>query len=323
MIIKSSKIIIAYIHDICAVFFAWLLAYILRFNLNIPEYYFSQIWQVLPYIIIPQSIFFIYIGLYKGLWRFASLPDLKRIVIASLFAFLLILAISIYINIPRSIILLFPILLVLSLGANRFIYRFYKEGNFFKNKLGEPILVIGAGKEGKTVSKELLLNRKFNIIGFLDNDISLHGRYINNIKILGGINLLKEHVDRFLIKEIILTIPLTRNDERRDVLLRATKLNLRVLITPSVDELVSGRLTISRLRNVDVVDILGRDLINLSESKIKQDIHNSTILLTGAGGSIGSELCRQIIQFKPKTIVCLDISEFALYKLEESLSKKK
>ena len=323
MIIKSSKIIIAYIHDICAVFFAWLLAYILRFNLNIPEYYFSQIWQVLPYIIIPQSIFFIYIGLYKGLWRFASLPDLKRIVIASLFAFLLILAISIYINIPRSIILLFPILLVLSLGANRFIYRFYKEGNFFKNKLGEPILVIGAGKEGKTVSKELLLNRKFNIIGFLDNDISLHGRYINNIKILGGINLLKEHVDRFLIKEIILTIPLTRNDERRDVLLRATKLNLRVLITPSVDELVSGRLTISRLRNVDVVDILGRDLINLSESKIKQDIHNSTILLTGAGGSIGSELCRQIIQFKPKTIVCLDISEFALYKIEESLSKYK
>lgn len=323
MIIKSPKIIIAYIHDIFAVFFAWVMAYVFRFNLDIPEFYLSQVWQVLPYIIIPQSIFFIYVGLYRGLWRFASLPDLKRIVIASFFAFLLILAISFFINIPRSIILLFPILLVFSLGTNRFIYRFYREGNFFKNKQGKPILIIGAGKAGKAVSKELLLNRKFNIIGFLDNDMSLHGRFINDIKILGGTNLLKELVNRFLIKEIILTVPLSSMDARKDALLQATSLNLKVLITPSVDELVSGKLTISRLRSVDVVDILGRELVNLSDSKIKQDLNNSTVLLTGAGGSIGSELCRQIVQFKPKTIVCLDISEFALYKLEESLSKNK
>ena len=323
MIIKSPKIIIAYIHDIFAVFFAWFMAYILRFNLNIPDFYLSQVWQVLPYIIIPQSIFFMYVGLYKGLWRFASLPDLKRIIIASLFAFLLILAISFFINIPRSIILLFPILLVFSLGINRFLYRFYREGIFFRNKKGKPILIIGAGPAGKAFSKELLLNKKFNIIGFLDNDISLHDRYINDIKILGGINLLKEYVDRFLIKEIILTVPLSSRDDRKDALLHASNLNLKVLITPSVDELVSGKLTISRLRSIDVIDILGREIINLSKSKIKQDIDNRTILLTGAGGSIGSELCRQIIQFKPKTIVCLDISEFALYKLEESLSKNK
>ena len=320
MIIKSPKIIIAYIHDIFAVFFAWVMAYVFRFNLDIPDFYLSQVWQVLPYIIISQSIFFIYVGLYRGLWRFASLPDLKRIVIASFFAFLLILAISCFINIPRSIILLFPILLVFSLGTNRFIYRFYREGNFFKSKQGKPILIIGAGPAGKAVSKELLLNRKFNIIGFLENDISLHGRYINDIKILGGINLLKEYVDRFLIKEIILTLPLSSRDARKNLLLQASNLNLKV-ITPSVDELVSGKLTISRLRSVDVEDILGRELINLSESKIKQDINNGTILITGAGGSIGSELCRQILQFKPKTIVCLDISEFALYKLEESFNK--
>ncbi len=320
--IKTPKIVIAYIHDIFAVLLSWIMAYILRFNFNVPEYYFTQLWQVFPYLIIPQSIFFIYIGLYKGLWRFASLADLKRIIFGALFSFFLLLIISQFFFIPKSIILLFPILLVLTLGTNRFLYRFYKEGNFLKNKLANPILIIGAGKPGKSLAQDLSLNREFNIVGFLDNDVSLHGREINDIKILGGIDLLRGIVKKLKIKQIIITLPLADNENRKRTLILASELNLKVLVAPSVEELVSGQLTFSRLRSVDVIDILGRDIVNLSSTKLIEEISNKTILITGAGGSIGSALCHQIIAFKPKVIICFDLSEIVLYQLKESLQKE-
>jgi len=320
--LKTPKIVIAYIHDIFAVLLSWIMAYILRFNFNVPEYYFTQLWQVFPYLIIPQSIFFIYIGLYKGLWRFASLADLKRIIFGALFSFFLLLIISQFFFIPKSIILLFPILLVLTLGTNRFLYRFYKEGNFLKNKLATPILIIGAGKLGKSLAQDLSLNREFNIVGFLDNDVSLHGREINDIKILGGIDLLQGIVKKLKIKQIIITLPLADNENRKRALILASELNLKVLVAPSVEELVSGQLTFSRLRSVDVIDILGRDIVNLSSTKLIEEISNKTILITGAGGSIGSALCHQIIAFKPKVIICFDLSEIVLYQLKESLQKE-
>ena len=224
-------------------------------------------------------------------------------------------------NIPRSILFLFPILLIFFLGTNRFLYRFYKEGNFLKRKSGEPVLIIGAGSSGKALSKELSLNKNYNIIGFIDDDFTLHGREINDIKILGGFDKLESTIKHYLISQVILTIPISKSLDRKKALDISADLNLKVLVAPSVDEVVSGKLTFSRLRNVDVIDILGRDLINLSTKQLKTDINKQTIFLTGAGGSIGSELCRQIIKFNPSTIICMDISEFSLYKLEQSFSK--
>ena len=320
--IKKYKIIVAYIHDLIAVFLAFIFSYLLRFNFDIPYEYSKQIWYVLPYLIIPQSITFIYIGLYRGLWRFASLPDLKRIVLGAFIAFIFLILINFFLsNIPRSILFLFPILLIFFLGTNRFLYRFYKEGNFLKRKSGEPVLIIGAGSSGKALSKELSLNKNYNIIGFIDDDFTLHGREINDIKILGGFDKLESTIKHYLISQVILTIPISKSLDRKKALDISADLNLKVLVAPSVDEVVSGKLTFSRLRNVDVIDILGRDLINLSTKQLKTDINKQTIFLTGAGGSIGSELCRQIIKFNPSTIICMDISEFSLYKLEQSFSK--
>ena len=320
--IKKYKIIIAYIHDLIAVFLAFIFSYLLRFNFDIPYEFSKQIWYILPYLIIPQSIIFIYIGLYRGLWRFASLPDLKRIVLGAFFSFIFLILINYFLsNIPRSILFLFPILLIFFLGTNRFLYRFYKEGNFLKRKNGEPVLIIGAGSSGKALSKELSLNKNYNIIGFIDDDFTLHGREINDIKILGGFDKLESTIKHYLINQVILTIPISKSLDRKKALDISADLNLKVLVAPSVDEVVSGKLTFSRLRNVDVIDILGRDLINLSTKQLKTDINKQTIFLTGAGGSIGSELCRQIIKFNPSTIICMDISEFSLYKLEQSFSK--
>ena len=322
-LINTPKLFIAYTYDILAVFLALIGSYFIRFNFDIPLENRNQIVEILPFIVIPQSIFFLYIGIYRGLWRFASLPDLKRIFISALFALFLIIICNYLFQVPRSIIILFPILLIFTLGSGRFVYRFCKEGNFLKHKYGEPILIIGAGPSGKALSKELALNNKFNIIGFLDNDLSLKGRKINDIKILDSINSLKKIVNQYGIKKIILTIPLSKRKDRKETLQLASNFNLEVLIAPSVDELVSGEFNVSRLRNIDVIDILERQFINLSTKQLEEDINAKKILLTGAGGSIGSELCRQIINFMPDTIICLDLSEIALYQLEKSLSKIK
>jgi len=324
--IKNHKLLIAYLHDISVVFLAWILSYLLRFNFDIPEIHFNQMWKISPFVIAPLSIFFIYIGLYRGLWRFASLHDLRRITVGAIFSFFLLMVISFFISkqlvIPRSILIIFPILLVFLLGINRFLYRFYKEGFLLSRKKGEPILIIGAGPLGIALSKELITNKEFNVIGFLDDDSSLHNREINHIKILGNIDYLQEAVGLHGVKQLIVAIPPTNKLERKKSLILAAKLKIKTLVAPSVAELVSGKLTFSHLRNIEVADLLGREIVDLNTKLIREELKEKKILLTGAGGSIGSELCRQIINFKPDTLICFDISELALYQLEESLKVK-
>ena len=324
--IKNHKLLIAYLHDISVVFLAWILSYLLRFNFDIPEIHFNQMWKISPFVIAPLSIFFIYIGLYRGLWRFASLHDLRRITVGAIFSFFLLMVISFSISkqlvIPRSILIIFPILLIFLLGINRFLYRFYKEGFLLSRKKGEPILIIGAGPLGIALSKELITNKEFNVIGFLDDDSSLHNREINHIKILGNIDYLQEAVGLHGVKQLIVAIPPTNKLERKKSLILAAKLKIKTLVAPSVAELVSGKLTFSHLRNIEVADLLGREIVDLNTKLIREELKGKKILLTGAGGSIGSELCRQIINFKPDMLICFDISELALYQLEESLKVK-
>ena len=324
--IKNHKLLIAYLHDISVVFLAWVFSYLLRFNFSIPEIHSDQMWQILPFVIIPLSIFFLYIGLYRGLWRFASLHDLRRIIVGAIFSFVLLVLISFAISkqmiIPRSILIIFPVLLVFLLGINRFLYRFYKEGFLMSRKKGESILILGAGTLGIALSKELIINKEFNVVGFLDDDSSLHNREINHIKILGNIDYLPEAVSLHGVKQLIVAIPSANKLERKKSLILAAKLKIKTLVAPSVSELVSGKLTFSHLRNVEVADLLGREIIDLNTKLIKNELKGKKILLTGAGGSIGSELCRQVINFKPEMLICFDISELALYQLEESLKIK-
>ena len=324
--IKNNKLLIAYLHDICMVFLAWGFSYLLRFNFVIPEIHSNQMWKIFPLVIIPLSIFFLYIGLYRGLWRFASLHDLRRIIVGAIFSFFLLVLISFAIRsqmiIPRSILIIFPLLLVFLLGINRFLYRFYKEGFLMSRKKGQPILILGAGTLGIALSKELITNKDFNVVGFLDDDSSLHNREINHIKILGNIDYLPDAVSLHRVEQIIVAVPSTNKLERKKSLILAAKLKIKTLVAPSVAELVSGKLTFSHLRNIEVADLLGREIIDLNTKLIREELKGMKILLTGAGGSIGSELCRQIINFKPETLICFDISELALYQLEESLKIK-
>jgi FlaA1/EpsC-like NDP-sugar epimerase len=321
--VKYTKLILAFSHDFLAIFFSWFVAYSLRFNFLIPAEHVQILLSALPYVLIISVFSFYFFGLYRGVWRFASITDLKRIISSVLLAsFILITFLFMYKEIgiiPRSIFVMHPILLILMMGGSRFIYRAIKEHQLYglKASIGEPVIIIGSGQNAILLVKELNLSNDWRVIGILNDDKTMHGRELAGTKVLGSINQLSKIIDRFNIRKTIIASSELTHNKRREIIETASNLNVEVLTIPLMGDLVSGRLNISQIRPVEVEDLLGRDKVDLDNSGLKKLIKNKTVLISGAGGSIGSELCRQIIKFNPKTVICLDISEIALYNIEQ------
>jgi FlaA1/EpsC-like NDP-sugar epimerase len=320
---KKIKIFLAFLHDFLAIIFSWVLAYALRFNFQIPDEHLQVLLKALPPIVLISTLCFHFIGLYRGIWRFASITDLKRIIASSFLAisfsmafFLLYKRIGI---VPRSVLVIYPLLLILIMGGGRFIYRAIKEHQLYglKSSIGEPVIIIGSGQNAIQLAKELNLSNDWRVIGILNDDKTIHGRELAGTRILGSINQLSKIKDRFNIRKAIIASSELTHNKRREIMETASNLNVDVFTIPPMGDLVSGRLNISQIRPVEVEDLLGRDKVDLDDSGLKTLIKNKTILISGAGGSIGSELCRQIIKFNPKTLICLDISEIALYNIEQ------
>ena len=320
---KKIKITLAFLHDFLAVIFSWFLAYALRFNFSIPDDNLQVLYSALPTILLISSFCFYFIGLYRGIWRFVSITDLKRIIVSSLLAtFISIVFFFMFkeiVTIPRSILVIHPLLLIIMMGGSRFIYRTIKEYQLYGLKacLGEPVIIIGSGQNAILIANELNLTSDFRVIGILNDDEDMHGRDLAGTTILGSINQLSKFKERFNIRKIIIASAELTHDERREIIEMAADLNIEILTIPLMGDLVSRRLNISKMRPVEIEDLLGRDKVELDNSGLKKLIKNKTVLISGAGGSIGSELCRQIIKFNPKTLICLDTSEIALYKIEQ------
>ena len=320
---KKIKIFLAFLHDFLAVIFSWFVAYYLRFNFVIPDEHLQVLYRALPPVLLISSFCFYFIGLYRGVWRFASITDLKRIIASTLLATFISIAFFFMYKgigiIPRSVLVIHPLLLILMMGGSRFIYRAIKEHQLYglKASKGEPVIIIGSGQNAILLAKELNLSNDWRVIGILNDDKTMHGRELAGTRILGSINQLSKIKDRFNICKVIIASSELTHNQRREIIETTSNLNVEVLTIPLMGDLVSGRLNISQLRPVEVEDLLGRDKVDLDNSGLKKLIKNKTVLISGAGGSIGSELCRQIIKFNPKTLICLDISEIALYNIEQ------
>ncbi len=318
----------AILHDITAIILAWYFAFLLRFNLDLSGENFGIIKETLWFALIIQFPAFLICGLYKGTWRFASVLDLKRILLAVISAAVVLAAMLFMISgsyrIPRSVLILDPILLMLIMGGSRFFYRSLKEYQLYGAylKKGEPVVIIGAGDAAISLVKDLRQSSEWRVVGFLDDDETMHGRELVGIKVLGNISSLPEMVERFGARKVIIAMPSAHHQQRRKVMDFTSKKGLEVFTVPAIEDLINGRLNISQIRPVDVEDLLGRDTINLDNSGLKNLISGQSVLVTGAGGSIGSELCRQIVKYNPSHLICLDISEYALYQLEQELHMK-
>ena len=322
------RILFAISHDVAVAIIAWVSAYSLRFNFDIPPEFIQSIWQNAIWALSLQFFFFINFGLYRGVWRFASLPDLKRILKAVSVAALAIVAVFLFFKpfgvIPRSVLVLNPILLMMLMGGSRFAYRAWKEHSLFGYTLkkGTPVIILGTGDEAIALVKDLERSAQWCVVGLLGNDNSMVGREIFGVKVLGEIKYLTEINHRFDIKHVIVAMPLLRHQERRQAIDLANKLGFEVLTVPAIEDLLGGKVSISQIRKVDVEDLLGRDAVKLDTSGLKHLIDGRTVFVSGAGGSIGSELCRQILKYKPETLICFDVSEYSLYKLEQEFSQQ-
>ncbi len=321
----SLRSALALFHDITVAIFAWYGAFLLRFNFDIPLEQTTLIKKTILLVILLEGITSISFGLYRGTWRFASLTDLKRILtssfVSSAILVLMLFIINIEPNVPRSILILNPILLILMMSGSRIIYRVFKEYQIYgvNFKQGKPVLIVGAGATAISLIRDLSQSAEWQVIGILDDDKTMHGRELLGLKVFGSIDMLPQVHEQFKFSHAIIALPSASVEEKRLILNLANKLNIEILTIPAINDLMNGRLKVSQIRRVDVEDLLGREAVELDNSGLVNLIHDKNIMITGAAGSIGSELSRQILKFKPKLLICFDLSEYALYQLEQSL----
>ena len=316
---------LAFGHDIIAAALAWIGLFWVRFNLELHEPQLTDMLQTLAWVLPLQAGIFLAFGLYRGLWRFASLPDLQRIVIAVGLGAVAVPVVLVMLQmtsvVPRSVLILYPPVLILLMAGSRFTYRVWKEHRLYSPlaALGEPVLILGAGEAGARLAKELTHSRKWRIVGLLDDNAAKQGRLLRNISVLGPIAELPLWTKRFGVRTVILALPSAAHGVRRRVAELCAAAGVEALTVPSYDDLISGRSQLTTIRHVELDDLLGRDPVVLDSAGLGEWLGGRVVMVTGAGGSIGAELCRQIARFRPARLVLLDQSEFGLYQIQQSL----
>ena len=308
--------------DLSAAAMAWLLAYWLRFNLDIPQVYLRGMFDGLLWVLPAHGAVFVAFGAYRGMWRYVGVKDLQRIVLTVGLAAALVGACVFMFqlrDVPRSVLILQPMLLIMAMGGTRFLYRAWRERRLYGGVRfeGEPVLVLGAGDAAMALLRELKHSREWRVVGLLDDDGSKRGRDIDGIPVLGSLDSVAAHAGRLGVTHAIIAMPSSSAGQRRRAAELAGAAGLAVLTVPAMADVLSGKLSVSQVRKVELEDLLGRDRIELDEAGLKDQLSGKSVLVTGAGGSIGAELCRQIARFNPRQLVFLEQSEFALYSIEQ------
>ena len=315
---------IVFAHDALAAGLAWVAAFWLRFNFDVPAEYQELMLESLPWVLGIHAAVFWVLGLYRGLWRYASLPDLQTIAMAIGIAALAVPAafavVWMGVFIPRTVYVLTPVLLGLVMGGNRLAYRAWREGRLLPiltNPQSTPVLVLGAGMAASGLLKDMATSERWRVVGMLDDDAKKHGASVGGVKIYGGIDRVGETAKRLGVSQAVIAMPSATHQQRQRALDLCAEADLQVMTVPALTDIVSGRVSVSALRAVELDDLLGRDPVELDDAALHSFLDGKTVLVTGAGGSIGSELCRQIARYAPARLVLFDVSEFALYSIEQ------
>ena len=315
----------ALLHDLTAAALAWICAYLLRFNFELPANFLSEAWRTLVWVVPLQGVVSWRFGLYRGIWRYASVNDLRRIFWAVAFAAALIPLVfwmlRLDVVVPRSVLVIYPLLLLLLMGGSRLIYRLWKEHALLAdiNLHGEPVLILGAEDAAVNLAKDLARSSSWRVVGFLDDDEAKRGTMLNGVQVLGPLPELARYSRKLGIGQVIIAMPTASHKQRKRAVELCELAGVKVLTVPSFDDLLSGRVTLTHLRAVELDDLLGRDLVRLDDAGLHELLTGKSVMVTGAGGSIGSELCRQIARFKPSKLILYELGEFALYLIEQEL----
>jgi FlaA1/EpsC-like NDP-sugar epimerase len=267
-------------------------------------------------------------GLYQGVWRFSSTHDLMRVIKASLTGSVLSVVACFFLNrmegVPRSMFLIQFLVLVVGLGGGRFFYRFLKDRKVMSNAFNQEgddikrVIIIGAGQAGEKLVRDIYLTPglKLRVVGFIDDDRYKKNAVIHNVKVLGNSAMIPKLIKDLVVDKIFIAIPSASGEEVKRIVKLCETTTAELKILPRMDQLLSSQVGISLLRNIKIEDLLGREQVQLDMAHLSSMIENKVVLVTGAGGSIGSELCVQIAKFSPQLIVMADSCELFMYELE-------
>lgn len=313
------------LHDLSMVWLAWIVTYAIRYSL-LPERQ-PVIWFGVEVVLVlsVQALVFWWTGLYRGLWRFASLPDLWNIVRGGIAGALLI-AITLFLynrlaTVPRAVLVIYPAVLVVFLGAPRLAYRFWKDSrlDLFQQSASERVLVLGAGRAGEALVRDLKRENRYRAVGFVDDNPSLRGAKLHGVPVLGTLERLPEIAAEVAARMLLIAMPSATNAQMRRIVELCESTGLPFRTVPRLDDVVSGRSQFNELKEVAIEDLLGRDPVTLDWTAIRAGLTGKRVLVTGGGGSIGSELCRQVARLGASSLTILELSEFNLYRIEQEL----
>ncbi len=333
--------------DILLIFSSFIISFFLRGQIQLigNEDLFSQyssyiMWYALL-VVISKIIMFWIFGLYRRVWKYASLKDMTAIIEALLLSSAILFGIfyllSYPINIsglnisftlqyfPRSVFIIDFLLSFILITVSRFSVRFFNELKFGNPKTRRKrVLIVGAGDAGEMMVREMMRQKdsEYHPAGFLDDDLSKIKKRIHGIKVLGPISAMEDSIKKLNIDEVLIAMPTASGKLRKEVALRAKEAGVSAKTLPSLYDVIDGRAHLYQVREIEVEDILGREPVKIKADEAISEFKDKTVLVTGAGGSIGSEICRQLLRFNPSKIIMVDHSENNLFYIENELNNK-
>jgi FlaA1/EpsC-like NDP-sugar epimerase len=324
--------------DLAIFIVAFIGAYQLRFDFSLTPLYRNQILVLLPFLIPGKMLIFFFFGMYRGMWRYTSLNDLWRLVQASLLAMLFYIAATLYIQhfhgVPRSVFFLDAMLTFLLCGGLRMgirityaasqserILPFALASGNNRHPSEKTVIIIGAGGAGEKMLREIFDNTHLNyhVVGFLDDDPNKWGRSLHGLKVFGGVEKLPKMIKHKKIDEVLIATPCATGTQIRRIIEICKNCEARYRTLPEIGAIINGKVSIKTLRDVKYEDLLRRPPVPLDKSAVNRYLAGKRVLVTGAGGSIGSELCRQIIRFNPAELILVDAGEANLFNIQMEL----
>ena len=322
------------IYDIISIIMASYVAVLMRYEFNIdeiPGYFLNPVTTFLPINIIITIVIFYLFKLYDSLWAYAGERELQNLVMACVISGV-INAIGLQFfkshtqPVPQSYYFLYTFLLITAIFISRFSYRFFrsKKNQAVNKNNSKAVMIIGAGEAANIIIKDIITSNysTMSIKCIIDDDVNKWGKYIQGIRVVGGRDKIVECADLYDIDEIIVAMPSVSRQELKKILDICKNTNCKLRSLPGMYQLVNGEVNVSRLRDVEVEDLLGRDPITVDIDSIAGYVKGKTVMVTGGGGSIGSELCRQIAGHAPKCLIILDIYENNAYEIQQELKYK-
>ncbi|PJI96822.1 FlaA1/EpsC-like NDP-sugar epimerase [Acidovorax sp. 69] len=315
----SKNNLLAFVLDMVLVALGWWLAFWLRFNLDTPDEFQLMMMDTLPWPLLGFGVSLLGWGVYRHIWRYTSVAELTRLIYGVVFAALLTAAAVLMLRVesfPRSVLLLHPMLVLLLLGAARTSARLLLASRVPAASAGKPLLLVGSVQDAAAALPALRGARLWSPVGIVSPVATERGRTLQGLSVLGGMTDLPR-IAKHTNAAAAVVVSAVGSDARRQALMGASEAGLPLLTMPRPDDWLRGET--GQPRQIELEDLLGRTPVLLDEKGLSDLITGQTVLVTGAGGSIGSELCRQIARFGVARLVCVDVSEFAIYQLEQEL----